>query len=264
MNVVLLIGSHARHFYTARCAAESRHLSALVIEERENVLPAPPVGLESHLKALFQRHFADRLDAEKKFFGGGALPDIPLLRVTRDSLNSPDTLKFIGQFHPDLVLSYGVHKLTPDFLGGLPFPLKWNIHGGLSPWYRGNVTHFWPSYFLEPQMTGMTVHELTDNIDGGGMIHQTAASLVRGDGIHDLACRAVMSAGEILGKLFSVTEGGLLSAPKKQTTSGRVWRGRDWRPEHLRLIYDLYDNSIVDRYLDGDFTRHDPKLVTQF
>jgi methionyl-tRNA formyltransferase len=111
-------------------------------------------------------------------------------------------------------------------------------------------------------MTGMTVHELTDNIDGGGIIHQTAGSLVRGDGIHDLACRAVMSAGEALGKLFSAAEKGVTAAPKPQTTSGRVWRAIDWKPEHLRLIYDFYNNNIVDRYLDGDFTEHNPKLVT--
>jgi formyltetrahydrofolate hydrolase len=264
MKVVLLTGSHIRHSYIAHCAAESGCLSALVIEERENTLPLPPMELDSHLKTLFQRHFADRLAAEKKFFGGAELPDIPVLRVTKDSLNSPDTVKFINQFHTDLVLSYGVHKLNSDVLKGISSSLKWNIHGGLSPWYRGNTTHFWPSYFLEPQMTGMTVHELTDNIDGGGIIHQTVASLVRGDGIHDLACRAVMSLGEVVGKLFSITEEGALADPKTQTTSGRIWRGVDWRPEHLRLIYDFYDNSIVNRYLDGDFTKYDPKLVTQF
>jgi hypothetical protein len=264
MKAVLLIGSHIRHSYMAHCAAESGCLSALVIEERGNALPVPPAGMDNHLKTLFRKHFAGRLEAEEKFFGRAVLPDVPLLRVARDSLNSLDTVKFIDQFQPDILLSYGVHKLNPDFLRALSSSLKWNIHGGLSPWYRGNTTHFWPSYFLEPQMTGMTVHELTDNIDGGGVIHQTAAPLVRGDGIHDLACRAVISAGEVLGKLFSAAEGGVLAESKSQTTSGRVWRAIDWRPEHLRLIYDFYDNDIVNRYLDGDFTVYAPKLSTQF
>ena len=61
---------------------------------------------------------------------------------------------------------------------------KWNIHGGLSPWYRGGVTHFWPSYLLEPEYTGMTLHELTNDIDGGGIIHQNISSLNIKDGIH--------------------------------------------------------------------------------
>ena len=28
-----------------------------------------------------------------------------------------------------------------------------NIHLGLSPWYRGSATLFWPSYNLEPRKT---------------------------------------------------------------------------------------------------------------
>jgi hypothetical protein len=263
MNAILLTGSHIRHSYIARCVAESGCLSALVIEERENSMPDPPAGLRGHIRDLFQRHFSSRLEAEESFFGGGKLPDTPLLNVSKESLNSQNTIEFINQFNPDLVLSYGVHKLNSGFLRGVTSPLKWNIHGGLSPWYRGNITHFWPSYFLEPQMTGMTVHELTENIDGGGIIHQTKANLIRGDGIHDLACRAVISIGEVLGKLFGLTEKGLIASPVPQTTSGRVWRGSDWRPEHLTIIYDFYDNKIADRYLDGDFTRYEPKIVTQ-
>ncbi len=147
-------------------------------------------------------------------------------------------------------------------MAGLSAPLKWNIHGGLSPWYRGVTTHFWPSYQLEPQMTGMTVHETTDAIDGGAVIHQSAAKLHRGDGLHDLACRAVMALGEEMPRLVAALAN--LKPPKPQGTTGRIWRSADWRPEHLHLIYDLYDDRIVDRYLDGDFIQSEPKLFRQF
>jgi len=264
MKVVLLTGSHTRHAYIARCAALSGNLAAVVIEERENSIPAPPDGLDAHMKCLFKKHFDDRLNAEEKFFGRAEWPDTERLAVAMESLNNSETIRFVNRFNPDLLLSYGVHKLNPDFLKESDAKFKWNIHGGLSPWYRGVTTHFWPSYFLEPQMTGMTVHELTQDIDGGGVIHQTAAELIRGDGIHDLACRAVMSLGEVLPRLFSTVRNGTLGQPKAQTTSGRIWRGIDWRPEHLSLIYDFYGNRIVDSYLDGVFEPSAPKLAAQF
>ena len=65
------------------------------------------------------------------------------------------------------------------------------------------TTHFWPSYFLEPQMTGMTIHDLTQDIDGGNIIHQNSVSLVKGDSLHDLACRAVKEMGNDLNILIS-------------------------------------------------------------
>jgi methionyl-tRNA formyltransferase len=156
-----------------------------------------------------------------------------------------------------------VHILSPAVLDAVT-GARWNIHGGLSPWYRGAITHFWPSYMLEPQLTGMTVHELTAKIDGGAIVHQSVADLVSGDGIHDLACRAVLSVSRELPELLERASAGTISPPTPQKTSGKLWLGSDWRPEHLRLIYDLYENRVVDRYLAGQFEKRSPPLVRQF
>ena len=34
----------------------------------------------------------------------------------------------------------------------------------------------------------------------------------------------------------------------KQKTSGRNWRGIDFHASQLRLIYDLFENKIVDKF----------------
>ena len=38
----------------------------------------------------------------------------------------------------------------------------------------------------------MTLHETTQNIDLGDIIHQTSINLSKEDGVHDNACRAVV------------------------------------------------------------------------
>jgi len=93
------------------------------------------------------------------------------------------------------------------------------------------------------------------------MVTTVVAELVRGDGIHDLACRAVIAVGEDLPELVVAGVNGTFNPPVAQKTSGRIWRGVDWRPEHLHLIYDVYGDRIVDKYLDGEFLKRDPKLV---
>jgi methionyl-tRNA formyltransferase len=116
---------------------------------------------------------------------------------------------------------------------------------------------------LEPQCTGMTIHELTEAIDGGKIIHQSVANLVRGDGIHELAARAVISLCDEIEPLLRKVQNSETINTIEQTTTGRIWRAMDWRPEHLHLIYDTYSNRIVDRYLDGEFVKSPPKLVRQ-
>ncbi len=264
MKVVFLTGSHPRHAFMARSIAASGALVGLVIEQREAFIPEAPLDIAPKIREMFRHHFTFRDAAEARHFGGSVLPDRVCRNVTMAELNTPETISFINGLKPDLILSYGVHKLTAETLGGITCKRQWNIHGGLSPWYRGVTTHFWPSYFLEPQMTGMTIHELTQAIDGGALIHQSVAEMVRGDGLHDLACRAVSALGNEMPALLRAVSQGEVKAPHTQGTTGRIWRSADWRPEHLHLIYEVYGDRIVDRYLDGEFLRTEPKLFRQF
>lgn len=264
MKVVFLTGSHPRHAYMARAIAATGRLAGLVIEQRESFVPQAPEGLNLATADLFRLHFARRDAAEAHHFGDPVLPQVTRYDVSMAELNTAATVDFVNAQSPDLILSYGVHKLTPETLNGVKCPLKWNIHGGLSPWYRGVTTHFWPSYFLEPRMTGMTVHELTEAIDGGDIIHQSAADLIRGDGLHDLACRAVMALGEDMTGLIDVVAGGRSRPPHRQGTTGRIWRSVDWRPEHLHPIYEHYGDRIVDLCLEGAIGQGVPKLIRQF
>jgi folate-dependent phosphoribosylglycinamide formyltransferase PurN len=267
MKIVFMTGNHPRHLFMARALARTGRLEALILETREAHVPPPPVYLSQASSALFARHFGDREAAERRFFegpvAGDPLAGIKTYAISLMQLNSPNTWELIERLQPDLLLSYGVHKLTSETLSRAP-RLKWNIHGGLSPWYRGVITHFWPSYFLQPQMTGMTLHETTEAIDGGAVVHQSCAPLVRGDGIHDLACRAVSALAEDLPEIVKRVAAGQHSVPVCPTTSGRIWRSSDWQPAHLHPIYDLYQNRIVDRFLDGEFGVSKPKLIRQF
>lgn len=257
MKVVFITGNHIRHMFIAKQLHACGGLAGLVVEEREAFLPAPPPDIPKTTASLFIRHFEDRALAEERFFGDAQeFPSgVRLLQTTKEELNGPAVNQFLGAIGPDLILSYGCHLLTQQTLEHAPE--RWNIHGGLSPWYRGAATHFWPSYFLEPQMTGATVHDTIGAVDGGDIIHQTLGPLVRGDGIHDIACRTIHALGLELPRLMEHADRHAIEK-RPQKTSGRIWRIRDWRPEHLHLVYDLYDNRVVDRYLDGLLTQREP------
>lgn len=263
MKIVFVTGSHPRHAYIARALASTGHLVGLVVEKREKHIPSPPEGISAKHKEMFNLHFSNRASTEENFFGEGIFPDVTRLNVTHQSLNGSETSKFLQNEKPDLLLSYGCHMLSNEVLLKVDGH-RWNIHGGLSPWYRGGVTHFWPSYMLEPQMTGMTIHQLTQQLDAGDVIHQCTADLIPGDGIHQLAARAVVKIAEELPKLLSIMEKGELKAPIAHKTSGKLWLGNEWKPEHLAVIYQLHQDQIVDKYLAGELTQSTPNIVRQF
>jgi len=256
-------GSHPRHAYIARKLQATGALAALIIEEREAHIPEVPPDIPKATQKLFTHHFQRRNQAEALFFASAELPTTETLRTTQEQLNGPEVQAFIRRIKPDLLLTYGVHILSTDTLACAPGE-RWNIHGGLSPWYKGAITHFWPSYLLEPQMTGMTIHDLTSDLDAGPIVHQNTAALVRGDGLHELACRAVSGLADELPKLLNI--GPNLEEIKKShpRTTGRVWRSTDWHPSHLHLIYDMYDDHIVDYHLDGQLSDKTAVIHRQF
>ena len=141
---------------------------------------------------------------------------------------------------------------------------SFNIHGGLSPWYRGNITLFWPFYFLKPNWAGMTIHKLTDKIDGGDILHHSIPELCRGDGIHDVACKAVIKVSEDLLTILSILNEGKELQLVEQKSFGKLFNSLDWKPQHLRLIYNTFDNDIVDRFLDGELGYDEPNLIKAF
>ncbi len=266
MKVAMLTGSHSRHLYVAHQLYAAGLLQSLVIEQREEMIPPPPNGLNEMDHQNFIRHFQDRDAAELAFFGKADefdLSGLPRLHVTYQELNGERVKNWISEHKPDVVISYGIHILNRELLSLFP-EQSWNIHGGLSPWYRGNTTLFWPFYFLKPNWAGMTIHYLTTKLDGGDIIHHSTPQLLRGDGIHDVACRAVEQASKDIIVILNKLHSGAVTQGSPQKSLGKLFTSEDWKPQHLRLIYNTFNNDIVDKYLDGELGHQEPPLIRAF
>lgn len=264
MDVICIAGSYPRHQYLARKLDSLGYLSGVVIQDRGDPTPDPPSGLEgTELRNLYRHHFRRRREAEEDFFINNRTPAVPSVEVTGEELNSEKVWDFVEEIDADLALTYGVGYLNERSLNCLP-EAAWNVHPGHTPMYKGKIAHFWPSYLLEPQMTVVSLHELTESIDEGQIVHQGEASLVRGDGIHDLSCRSIKQFidNDLQGVLRLFRQNGLAD-PEEQAKSGKFWYSEDWRPEHLITIYEKYNNSIVDMCLDGEIQGREPTLYQQ-
>ncbi|GGP38976.1 hypothetical protein GCM10009347_03580 [Shewanella algicola] len=262
MSIVFICGSHPRHAFIARQLATTGILKSVIVEQRECFNPQPPLGVDKALKEIFIHHFTQRDRIEHEFFGEVDWPNVPIHHIQLNKLNSEQVHTLLTQSSPDLLITYGCHMLTEATLGCVSGE-RWNCHGGLSPQYRGAITHFWPSYMLEPQMTGMTVHDLTQKLDAGDVVHQCVADMVSGDTLHQVASRAVLKLGEELPQVIVklIKCGSLVK--QAQRNNGTLWLASKWQPEHLRLIYETYQDKIVDLYLDKKISQKQPTLYRQ-
>ena len=204
--IVLFTGDHLRHKYLVDSFSRVFDDLIWIIEKRENYIPKIKKNFNQEITKLHKIHFKKRLDAEIDFFksSAGELSKShinQIFEINQKDIYNGKLRKILSKINCNFFISYGVHKIPENILKNLK-GYKWNIHGGLSPWYRGGATHFWPSYLLEPEYTGMTLHELTNDIDGGGIIHQNISSLNIKDGIHQNACRTVKSFSDSLPKLL--------------------------------------------------------------
>ena len=247
--IALITGNHPRHKYLVDSFSKTFKNVVWIIEKREKFIPEIDKNFNSEIQKLQKIHFEKRQDAENEFFTSKAEEHSKntvseIFEIEKDDISNGKLKEILGKIKSKFLITYGCHKLPEDLLAVFK-NYKWNIHGGLSPWYRGVITHFWPSYMLEPEYTGMTLHELTQEIDGGNIIHQTISDLNINDGIHQNACRLVKSFSDSLPKILNVKikKGNKFNGIESKT-SGRVWTSKMWSPLHLKTIYQVYDDKI--------------------
>jgi folate-dependent phosphoribosylglycinamide formyltransferase PurN len=265
MKLVLFSGTHARHLYVNRRVLSYFDEVMVIVMQREDVLPTPPSGITKEDRDLFIRHFENRKDAESLAYGeldaAEVFAGFQTIFVQPDKLNTEEMAKEIVHFKPDFAFIFGSNLILDPVIDILP-KYKINLHLGLSPWYRGGATLYWPFYFLQPQFCGVTFHQITKEPDAGEIIHQSVPKLNYGDKIHDVAAKCVLQAADEVEELIKFWKLNREFKGRKQWTTGRNWRVIDFHPSQLRVIYDLFNDEVVDRYLDGDLEQRKPKLFS--
>jgi hypothetical protein len=123
-----------------------------------------------------------------------------------------------------------------------------NVHLGLSPYYRGSGTNFWPLVHGEFEYVGATFMHLDRGIDTGEIIHQIRARIFPGDTPHQIGNRLiadmVCTYAEIIRRAHQ-----LAPAPQPAPLPGKVFRNKDFCEDATRQLYQRFSNGAVDAYL---------------
>lgn len=265
MRILLFSGSHARHIYFLQAILKNFDIAGTVCMQREDVLPKADPMWDTHHQLLFNKHFQERYDTETETYGNltdSIYNDVaPTLYISPEELNSIKTLNFVKKVNADVCIIFGTDLILSPVIEHLP---KWklNLHLGLSPWYRGSATLFWPFYFLQPQYAGATIHQIIPAADAGDIVQHIVPELKYGMGIHQVAAQVVIESRKAIIQILNQLEQDGDLPLSKQKSGGKLFLSRDFEPAHLKLIYDTFQNKIVDAWLDGLLGTRTPKLIS--
>jgi methionyl-tRNA formyltransferase len=261
LRLVAVVGDHLRHrWYASELAADPRFRLAGVVSERQ---PSQPEGRTGNEQELVSRHFAARREAEERHFGaapGWSELGADVVEVADGEANGTDVFEWVSARVPDLLLTYGCGILrTPllDLCAGRTI----NVHLGLSPYYRGHATNFWPLVNGEPECVGATIHLATADVDAGPILRQARPQMAPGDGQHDIGCKALAAGVDALREVLPAFAAGRV-VPVPQAPGGRVYRRRDFEEqatEALTTLRERFEAGMIATYLaqkparDGGF-----------
>lgn len=256
-RVVLITAASRRHRYAAAELANGLNLVGVVTESKPGEPPLASTGMgmgmgaemDQAARAEISAHFAARDEAERRMLGDRIeFPDVARLEVGAGEVNHETTYEWVRRLTPDLLLLYGSSIIKPPLLATWAGRII-NLHLGLSPYYRGSGTNFWPLVNRQPELVGATIHHATPQVDGGAILTQVRPLAYPTDGAHELGVRTIIAGLEALVAAVAAVAGGRGRAARQDESIGQVYRLRDFNAAAVRTMRHHFATGMMDEYV---------------
>lgn len=250
---MILCGRSPRHLYVANALCDAADVLAIVQES----------GSEWSLRKVLRllrpdnffrkswRWLRDRRryygNPEARFFFGTAAPQLthPEQVTEVPHINHPDVVKLAEELKPDLIAVFGTSLIRGELLQKGRLGMV-NLHGGLSPEYRGADCTFWALYNGEPEKIGCTLHYIDAGIDTGRLIAHVCPEIFPSDTELTLFWRSVRDSADVYATLMQrLAQGEEPGAP--QHGRGHLYQVRQRGLRHeMRVNRLLRDGLLLD------------------
>ncbi|NOQ17371.1 MAG: formyl transferase [Methyloprofundus sp.] len=253
LSILILCGSSPRHLYIANALCKAGNPIAIVQETgtqwtlKKVIKLLKPINF--YRKAW--RWIRDRRrytgNQEESFFFGeqSAELDHPQLVVSVPHINHPDVLKLAEETQPDVIAVFGTSLIKGPLLKMGKHGIV-NLHGGLSPHYRGADCTFWALYNGEPDQVGCTLHFINEGIDTGKLIAHISPEIKATDDELTLFWRAVQDSATVYANLIDKFEqGGSLG--QLQTEKGSLYQVKDRELIHEKKLNTMLENGLLEK-----------------
>ena len=254
MKIVVLTSNSLRHKFLANTLS-SYCDDALIISECK---PQTSSFDDSKNYTKIENHFLLRDKTEKSFFPNDNYFIPKTLPILYKEVNSPYVYEVIKNFKPDILIIFGSSIIKEPLISLLPTGHIINLHLGISPYYRGSGTNFWPFVNNELEYLGSTILHLDAGIDTGDIICHVRPKIELNDNVHTLGCKIIKSSVESLIKIIKLLdEGKKLNRVKQWDVKDRYYKTKDFDENALSKYKNNLKNDMIKNYLDSE----DKKII---
>jgi len=253
LRVMVLCGRSARHLYVANALCQAAEVLAIVQET------GSAFTWKKLAKTLRPDNFARKAwrwlrdrrrytgNREGQFFFGDQTPHLDYPERVREfpHINHPDVVKLARELQPDILAVFGTSLIRGELLKEGRLGIA-NLHGGLSPEYRGADCTFWALYNGEPEKVGCTLHWIDTGIDTGGLIAHVSPEIQSDDDELSLFWRSVQTSAKAYAEFLARTAAGERFG-QSQPHKGRLYQVKQRGLRQERLV----DQQLRDGLLRG-------------
>ncbi len=256
MRIGLLTSVETRHRYFVH-SLRTRFDVAAVGYEQTGYSPAEihHCDLTPRETRIVADHFAERARQETIFFGDQAdlLIDgqrCSVRHIGPGGLNSSETLEFLIHAGARIILVFGTNLIKPPLLELFAGRIV-NLHLGLSPYYRGTGTNFYPLLNEELQFIGATIHLIEAGIDSGPILAHARPEITAQDQPHAIGCKAIRAGIEKLIQVLPEWHAGRRTPVSQwHVPNARVYLRRDYHPRQVVELYRKLEAGLIPRYVE--------------
>ena len=254
MKIVVLTSNSLRHKFLANTLS-SYCDDALIISECK---PQTSSFDDSKNYTKIENHFLLRDKTEKSFFPNDNYFISKTLPILYKEVNSPYVYEVIKNFKPDILIIFGSSIIKEPLLSLLPTGHIINLHLGISPYYRGSGTNFWPFVNNQLEYLGSTILHLDAGIDTGDIICHVRPKIELNDNVHTLGCKIIKSSVESLIKIIKLLdEGKKLNRVKQWDVKDRYYKTKEFDEIVLSKYKNNLKNDVIKDYLESE----DKKII---
>lgn len=256
MNIAILTSVDIRHRYFAQAMA-ARFDVVMVGYESTGYDPSATVGLKlsDAEERIIAAHFSERVRQEQRYFGGDAdeltgQPGRRVVSIAPGKLNADATRRALQSSGADVLVVYGTNLIREPLLSDWAGRIV-NLHLGLSPYYRGTATNFYPLLNEEPQFVGATIHLIDKGIDSGPILRHARPEIVADDAPHTIGCKTILAGIEAMVDVLSDWECARREAvPQWKPAESKLYLRKHYHPRQVVELYRKLDEGMIPRYVE--------------
>ena len=227
VRAAVLTSTGPRHRYFRQVIAEKFDLRVALSQDKGNYYQ-----MQREESDLVRNHFSDLAAAELVEFATRLDPSLAALREA-PNINAPALVAETLASGAEIVFLFGTAILADAWLNAFPNRIV-NLHLGLSPFYRGSATLFWPFAQNELECVGATVHLAVAKVDAGPILARVKPDLQVGDTYYTITHRLIRQSIDALPDIASRYLAGEVAPLPQVPTGERAWRKADFCEPSLR------------------------------